>query len=240
MQKYYVTSYQNDLITQNEILTNKIKVITKKKKKKEYQTIFFQEINNLLEKELIKALSYYFQKYHLHKNSHLFIVGLGKDYHTPDSVGPNVLKNIHVNAFLENLNLTLKTPKVSSLKPGVLGETGILTEKTIKSITKEIKPDLVILIDSFVTDNINYLNHTIELNNHGLNPGSGLFGITSIISQKSIHCPVVVIGVPTSLLIKVNNSQTAYLLSTKDILEYVQKISKIIGQSLNKAIKKLV
>lgn len=222
---YQIFSYQNDLYQ-------------KEKSKHIYKTIYFEKLDSLLEKKLIKEIINYFKILKLNKNSHIFIVGLGKDFHTPDSVGPNTLKHIKVNAYLENLGIKA-LPKVSSLKPGVLGETGILTEKTIVSITKEIKPNMVILIDSFVSNKIDDLNHTIELNNEGINPGSGLFGINSFINQEILHVPILVIGVTTSLLVNFPNNPNPYLLSTKDIDAFVQEIAKLIGTSINKAIASL-
>ncbi len=239
MRKYQIYTYQNDLFEKNILKKNNIQVISKEENDYLYKTVIFKEINNELKNNLIKEIKEYFIKINIKKNNHIFVVGLGRDYHTPDSVGPNTLKHLKVNAYLENLNLEINYPKVSCLKPGVLGETGILTENTIKSIVNEIKPDLVIIIDSFVSDNIEYLNHTIELNNQGINPGSGLFGIKSVINEKLLHTKILVIGVTTSLLVNIKDNNTNYLLSTKDIDNYVKIISQIIGQSLNSVIESL-
>ncbi|MBR6113236.1 MAG: GPR endopeptidase, partial [Bacilli bacterium] len=177
------------------------------------------------------------------KKDHIFIVGLGNENHTADSIGPKTLKHIQVNSFLENIGVEISGNKVSALEPGVLGETGILTDKIISSVSKEIKPDLIILIDSFVSDDINYLNKTIEITNYGINPGSGLKGINSKIDKTTLGIPILVIGVVTAIEIKFTNDNNInfipYLLSTKDIDEFVINISKIIGQSINEAISDL-
>ena len=239
MHNYSIYPYQNDLIYQDLINLNKIKVIKKEKKKSLYHTIIFENTNSILEKTLKKEILYFFTKVGMNKKSHILIVGMGSDFYTPDSIGPNTIKHIKVNSYLENLGIKLNTTKVSALKPGVLGETGILSEKTIISISKEIKPDFIILIDSFVTNNINYLNHTIELNNHGITPGIGIRGINSFLSSKNLHVPILVIGVTTSILVKFDKFSIPYILSCKDIDEYTIKISKTIGNSINKAISSL-
>ena len=247
MKNYYFYHKQNDLTLDNKLLKSLdnsiINIIETQKKQHLYKTIFFNKINQDLENNLTKQLSFFFNKLNLYKNSHIFIVGLGSDYHTPDSVGPNVLKHLKVNAYLENLGIKLQKPKVSSLKPGVLGETGILSEKTISSITKEIKPDVVILIDSFICNDVKYLNKTIEINDYGLSPGIGIKKINSVINKATLHIPVLVIGVPTAILItfknNYNQNNKPYLLSTKDIDEYVIKIAELIGHSINKAIDSL-
>ena len=176
------------------------------------------------------------------KKDHIFIVGLGNDNHTADSIGPKALKHIKVNSYLENMGIKIKANKVSALEPGVLGETGILTEKIIKSVCKEIKPDLIILIDSLVSDDINYLNKVVQINNWGLSPGSGIKGINSKIDKDTLGIPVISIGAVTAVEIKFTNNNKnyiPYILSTKDIDQYVHDISSIIGKAINEAINDL-
>ena len=237
---YCFYPYQNDLIYDEiNIDYNKIKIINKKKEKFMYKTIIFQKPNSILENTLKNEILFFLNKHNISKKKHILIVGMGSDFYTPDAIGPNTIKHIKVNSYLENLGIKLNVAKISALKPGVLGETGILSENIILSVKNEIKPDFVILIDSFVTNNINYLNHTIELNNYGISPGIGIKGINSFISQKNLHVPLLVIGVTTSILVKFNNENVPYILSCKDIDEYTIKISKVLGNSINKAIDSL-
>lgn len=165
---------------------------------------------------------------------HILIVGLGSDNYTADSVGPKVLTYIRANSYLEQFGISLSI-KVSLLEPGVLGETGIETRRIIESVIKEINPNLVLLIDSYVTENIDYLNHTIEITNAGINPGSGIRGLNEEINKKTIGVPMIVIGVPTALEIDLSSSKKdkfTYHLSTSDIDTYVSQISKLIGTSI--------
>ena len=239
MKNYAIYPYQNDLMYSNEISYNKIKVIKKEKNKSIYKTILFEDINDELVNTIKKEILYFLIKRKINKKSHILIVGMGNDFYTPDSIGPNTLKYIKVNSYLENLGIKLNAVKVSTLKPGVLGETGILSERVITSISKEIKPDFIIIIDAFITNNINYLNHTIELNNYGISPGHGIKKINSFLSEKTLHIPILVIGVTTAILVKFDNSSISYILSCKDIDEYIVKISKTIGNSINLAIDAL-
>ncbi len=242
MKKYLIYPYQNDLIINNQIIDNRIKVITNIKNNKIYKTIIFKKINNNLKKSIINELLFFINKVNIKKQDHILVVGLGSINHTADSIGPNTIRHINVNAYLENLGIKIKNTKVSALIPGVLGETGILSSKTIISVTKEIKPNLIIIIDAFVTNNINYLNHTIEINNAGISPGHGITNINSYIDENALHIPIIVIGITTSVLIKFSNNNKnfiPYFLSTKDVDNYVQEISKILGDSINSAIKKI-
>ena len=209
-----------------------------------YKNIIFNNLNNKVEikNQLKKELLSYLKSMNIKKSNHIFIVGLGNDNHTADSIGPKTLKHIRVNSYLEKLGIKIIGNKVSALEPGVLGETGIITERIISSVSKEIKPDLVILIDSFVSDDINNLNKCIHINNIGLNPASGLSSLNKTIDKKLLGIPVLVIGVVTSILVKFTNgceNYIPYLLCTKDIDEYVYNISKIIGEGINEVISDL-
>ena len=164
-------------------------------------------------------------------------MGLGNDNHTADSVGPKVLKYIKVNGYLKNFNY--KKQLVSALEPGVMGETGIVTERIIASVSKEIKPDIIIVIDSFVTNNINYLNKSIEITDLGLDIGSGIKKINSKIDKETLGIPIMAIGVPTAVEVNFKDDKLNYLLSSKEIDDYVIKIARIIGNCLNEVIGSL-
>ena len=246
MNNYYIDRtdlYIENNIIKNYINNNNIKIYTCKKEKYTYKTINYNRINNQLINILTKELIYFFHKNSINYNSHILVVGLGNDNYTADSVGPKTLKHIKVNSYLENIGIKIKGPKVSALEPGVLGETGILTEKIIKSIVNDIKPDLVILIDSYVSRSINFLNKTIQISDEGMNTGHGLKGLNSTIDKKILKTPIIIMGVVTAIEIKFtkekNKNYIPYLLSTKDIDNYVTSISEIVGNSINNAINYL-
>lgn len=237
MKKYSIYPYHTDLIIGNDSvkITNNIKVIEHIQNNTIYKTIIFNTIVDNLEDILKNELINFTKEIDI---KHLLIIGIGNDNYTSDSIGPKTLKHIKVN-----YNMGIKPIiKVSALEPGAYGETGILTEKIISSITKEIKPDIIILIDSYITDNINYLNKTIEINNKGLYPGAGISSINSKLDKESIGIPTLVIGVPTAIEVKFSNSNKnykPYLLSTKDVDKYINTISRVIGDSLNNYINYL-
>ena len=234
--------FENNKMKNIELGSNETKIKYYVEKEYDYKTIFFNnldKVGNILKLEIL----YFFDKLNIKKGSHIFVVGLGNDNHTADSVGPKTLKHIKVNSYLKNLEIETDKTIVSALEPGVLGETGIMTNKIIKSVVDEIKPDLVILIDSFVSSNINYLNKTIEVTDFGLNPGGGLKGINEKIDNDTLGIPVIVIGVTTAIEVKFTNDENKnfipYLLSSKDVDDYVNKISLIIGKSINSSIDDL-
>ena len=237
MKKYNIYPYRTDLTINNKkvLLNNEIEVIEHIDKNIVYKTIIFNNIDSKLKEIIVKELLLFCKK--IKNNKHFLIIGIGNDNYTSDSIGPKTLKHIKVNYDLEKPNI-----KVSALEPGAFGETGILTEKIISSITNEIKPDIIILIDSYITDNIEYLNKTIEINNKGLYPGAGISNINSKIDKESINVPILVIGVPTAVEVKFSNTNKnfkPYILSTKDVDRYINNISKVIGESINESISYL-
>lgn len=236
--KYNLQAKRTDFTFFNSNNNFKLKVFNNYQQNYLYKTILFNNYNNkqlssLLTKELIKMFN--FMK--IDNNSHILIIGLGNEDLAADSIGPKTLKYINVNSYLDNLHINVKGVKVSTLKPGVLSKTGILTEKIIKSVIKEINPNLVILIDSFVSNNIEYLNKSIELNNYGLKQNCGIKGLTSNLTNESLNTKVLVIGVNTA--IEIINKNKVYLLTSNDINDFVNNISKILGNSLNQAISSL-
>lgn len=232
----YNKHFRTDIVCKNCLSKNTI-IKEKKINNFTYRTIFFNNLN--IKKELKKEIIYFFNKLNIKKGNHILIVGLGNDNNTADSIGPKTIKYLKINSFLETFNIKVNDTVTSSLEPGVLGETGIESFKIIKSVCKEIKPDLVILIDSIVSDNILDLNKTIQITDAGINPGFGFFGFTSQISKKTLNVPTITIGVTTAIEVKFDNIKIPYFLSSKDIDDYILKMSKIIAFSINEAINDL-
>lgn len=210
-------SFRTDLAVEKDIVD------------KSYKLIEFTDLLDKLKikKELMKNIKYFVKK---RKKQHIFIVGLGNEDNTADSIGPKVIKKIKVNSHFSDYGIITKN-KISALEPGVLGTTGINTKRIIESVTNEIKPDLVIIIDSYVTKDFKYLNKSIQITDKGITPGSGFSSKENEISFNTLHIPVLVIGVATA--IEINKYNKSYIVSTKDIDLYVKEISDVISDSLN-------
>lgn len=174
--------------------------------------------------------------------AHIFVIGIGNDSHTADSIGPKVLKHIHVNSHLEEMGLPIKGYKISSLEPGVLGETGIETTRIIECIKDEIKPDAIVLIDAFVTDDSDIIEHAVFLSDEGLIPGSGIKGNNRELNEINLSVPVLTIGVPTALEVFLSGKsepkekKVPFLLAPADIDSYVDKVSSLIGRAIDEAL----
>lgn len=161
-----------------------IKYLEEKDKNKIINTLS-NEIKNLIGEDKTKSI---------------LVVGLGNIYVTPDSLGPKVVQTVDITRHLINFAKDLVEPdtrSVSALSPGVLGTTGIETSEIITSVCNEVKPDIVIAIDSLASSSINRLGTTIQLSNTGITPGAGVRNKREGINENTLNVPVIAIGVPT-------------------------------------------
>jgi len=167
------------------------------KKKGRYITIEFKDITDYNNKEKVKKIFSKILKKLIKKNN-ILVIGLGNDKVTPDSLGTEVINHIIVTNHLYEINaLENGFKRVSAIKPGVMGETGIETVSIIKGVINEIKPEMLIVIDSLASSSLERLNKTIQITDTGINPGSGVGNNRKEISFDTIGIPVLAIGVPT-------------------------------------------
>lgn len=85
---------------------------------------------------------------------------------------------------------------VSAIAPGVLGTTGIETMEVIKGIVENIKPKLIIVIDSLASRSIERISTTVQISDTGIVPGAGVGNTRNELSVNTLGVPVIAIGVP--------------------------------------------
>ena len=165
----------------------------KKIKYMEDETI--NECASILSKEISKIVDM-----HVDKQEPVLVVGLGNAYVTPDSLGPKVANGIEVTRhIIKYCPQFVKegTRSISAVSPGVLGVTGIETLEIVKGIVENVKPKLVIAIDSLCSKNIDRIGSTIQISDTGIVPGAGVGNTRAELSQNTLGIPVVAIGIPT-------------------------------------------
>ena len=173
-----------------------------------YITIDLKKLNNITidqEQKIIdcfsKELKLIIDK-HVKKYDEILVVGLGNEYATPDSLGAKVVQNIeitrHIKIYLPNA-IDKNTRSVSAITPGVLGTTGIETIEIVKGIVDNIKPKLVIAIDSLCSKNIDRINKSIQISDTGIVPGGGVGNKQEELSEETLGIPVIGVGIPTVL-----------------------------------------
>lgn len=146
-----------------------------------------QELKNLIDK-------------HIKKDEDVLIVGLGNLYATPDSLGSKVVEDIeitrHIKLYLPNA-IDKNIRSVSAFTPGVLGITGIETLEIVKGVVDNVKPKLVIAIDSLCSKNISRISKSIQICDTGIVPGGGVGNRREELSEKTLNVPVIGLGIPT-------------------------------------------
>lgn len=131
----------------------------------------------------------------------VLVVGLGNKQITPDAIGPTVADGLVVTHHMKLLNKplydSLGLGDLSSVVPGVLGQTGLESAVIIKSAVEKLRPHAVIAVDALAARSVSRLGTTIQLSNAGIAPGSGVNNGREELSQDTLGCPVISIGVPT-------------------------------------------
>ncbi len=197
-----------------------------KRKEGDYFVIeFAYESLHTKTKELIKeverVMKTFFKKYK--KVEKVLIIGLGNKDVDGDALGVSTTdKLIATNQYQDFLTI----PKIALFNPSVTNKTGINTFHLIEMVVKDLKPDLLIMIDSLATHNESYLNQAIEINDTGIIPGSAINSAKEI-NQKTFNIPVLSIGVPSTLEYNKQFYTSVY------IHEVIEKSSFILASAIN-------
>lgn len=204
------------------IKSNKKFKLTYYKEDNEYYTLNFDNaLEPSLIKETIKIITSLLKKYH--STYKTLIIGLGNEKIIGDSLGKETLDKIIATNQYDFLTI----PKVALFKPSVVNNTGIDSFRLIKMVVNSLKPDVIILIDSCITKNANYLNKTIEINDAGIIRSSAISSNKEI-TKETFNIPIIAILVP--LIIKFDDQ----FYTAIDAHENISNISNIISKALNK------
>lgn len=170
----------------------------------EYVSIEFQQMDDhVVREEAIDAIveNLNHMKEHMKLSmKKILVVGLGNRMITSDALGPMAASEILVTAHLyanERTELLKGTRNVAVLTPGVMGQTGLESMTIVESVAKQYQPDLIIAMDALATRNISRINRVVQINNTGIQPGSGVGNHRMALSEETLHVPVISIGVAT-------------------------------------------
>jgi spore protease len=203
--KYNVENIGKTKITRVEI-TSKEGEEALNKKIGNYITIDVNKINNLLEEEnqkIVELLSNEIEKIvdkHIGKSEDILVVGLGNLYSTPDSLGSKVVKKIEITRHIKKYMpqyIDKNARAISAVAPGVLGMTGIETWEFLKGIVDNVKPKLILAIDSLCSKSVNRISKSIQLSDTGIVPGGGVGNARIELTKESLGIPVIALGIPT-------------------------------------------
>lgn len=168
-------------------LTLEFNDVTDDDSKKIISKVFMEEF-----KKMLNVVGY-------KKNMKTTIIGLGNAKSTPDALGPFSTDKIIVTKHFFDMKIDVDKSfsNVSAFYPGVTGTTGIETSDFINGVVKEVKPDLIIVIDALASSSISRVNKSIQVSNAGISPGSGIGNKRKEVSKETLGIPVIAVGVPT-------------------------------------------
>ena len=187
----------------------------------------------------------------------VLIAGLGNRRITADALGDETVGLItatrHLRTKSERLFGLLGGREISAVAPGVLGQTGIETAELIHGVCKEVRPALVIAIDSLCARSTERLATTVQLGSSGISPGSGIGNHRRSIDKETLGIPVIAFGVPTVVdsatlvldaleragienpderLIEVLQNRRGFFVTPKETDTIVRELSRLAAKSL--------
>ncbi len=175
----------------------------------------------------------------LEKEKSVLIVGLGNPGITADSLGPEVIGNLHITRHLIREYGLKSTEKqilhaISGIVPGVMGQTGMETSEIVEGVVKITRPDVVIAVDALAARNTRRLNRTIQITDTGITPGSGVGNHRNGLTEENLNVKVIGIGVPTVVdAATIVHDSMAHLLETLDEAEQKEFLEEMISPHLH-------
>ncbi len=132
----------------------------------------------------------------------ILVVGLGNREATPDALGPVAVDELIVTRHLilqlgKEFQKKYHLTSFCALAAGVLAQTGMESGEVIKSVVKELHPDIVIAIDALASRSTERLGTTVQITDTGIYPGAGIGNNRQALNKETLGVPVVAIGVPT-------------------------------------------
>ena len=196
------------------------------------------EIDKRCAKALAKQLRAMMPKNN--KQRPVLLVGLGNRSMTPDSLGPRTLDHVMVTRHLFSLwpEDLQKAGNVCAISPGVLGETGIESGEAVLGIVQQIKPAVVIAVDTLAAGDPARMATTVQLGNTGIAPGGGVGNRRLALDEKTLGVPVLALGVP--LVVRADTlfegRQQGLIVTPKDIDSIVKASAILLSRALNQAL----
>ena len=167
-----------------------------------------------------------------------FVAALGNPDITPDAVGPLAASNILVTRHLKRSDPETFAGFRSTVlcRTGVLGTTGLESARQVRTLCRELRPQLVLAIDALAGAQVSRLCRTVQVCSSGISPGSGVGNDRQALNRETLGVPVVAIGVPT-VIDAANLSDrpelSSMFVTPRNIDSAVRAAGKLIGYGVN-------
>lgn len=174
------------------------------------------------------------------KHENVYVAALGNPNITPDALG-----SLAASSILVTRHIKQREPErfqqfcsLALCRPGVLGTSGIESAAQIRTLCREIKPDLVVAVDALAGSEAETLCHSVQVSNAGISPGSGVGNDREELSMATLGVPVLSIGIPTVIDAGFfgESSMSGMFVTPRDIDSLVRHGARVIAYALNLAL----
>lgn len=182
------------------------------------------------------------------KIDNAIVIGLGNRYVTADALGTKTAEYVfvtrHIHLHMKDL-LPAGTPVTTSFCANVLGVTGLETIEVVSALTEKIRPQIVILVDSLAANSVLHIGNIIQFNDSGIAPGAGVGNFRTMLTQESLHVPVIAVGIPT--VVSARTIVSAYggshhpdpdtsemIVTPKEIDVIIRDCSRVLSEAINR------
>lgn len=221
------------------------------KKKGNYITIDLKKSNNVsdeIREKIINTISNEIKKLvrsKIKENEEVLVVGLGNGNLVADALGTKVINSIEVTRHVKKYcpeYLKENQRAISAIAPGVMGITGIETLEVVKGIVQNIKPKLVIVIDSLASRSIERIIKSVQISDTGIVPGGGVGNSQNELTFESLNVPVIAIGIPTVVetAVLVNDALNLFITKLQDEAKSTEYLNELQKQDNYEEIKELL
>lgn len=179
------------------------------------------EISELLARELAQMS----EKLSGAEKPKVLVVGLGNRDIVFDSLGARVCQRLSPDG--EHLFV---------FETGVLGDSGIESQRMVKSLAACVGADLVIAVDSLVARSETRVGCVIQLADSGISPASGVGRHSGEISRATAGVPVIAVGLPSALFAGDELSRGGYLAVPETALLISENAAELIADGIKRFI----
>ena len=211
------------------------------------------EAKRRMTEEIKRCLSFYMKKMRLSRQSKILVLCLGNEKITADSLGAGVAEKLFVTSHAyKDESVRQRYGNLCFLKCGVSGTTGIESFDMALGTVKQIKPDMVIAVDTLACSSVARLGRTVQFSDGGIEPGGGVGNAKKSLTFDSLRIPVLAIGVPLVIYATriLSEYSTGKIKTDDDIKDLVvaaretdflcQDYSDVIADAINGVVHSLV
>lgn len=171
----------------------------------------------------------------------VLVAALGNPDITPDALGSLCAANVLVTRHLKRSDPeAFAAFRATSLcRTGVLGTTGVESAVQIRTLCRELRPDLVVAVDALAGAEVGRLCRSIQICTSGISPGSGVGNDREALNEETLGTPVVAIGAPTvadASQFSREPGLKAMFVTPRDIDSSVRALGRLIGYGIDLAL----